>query len=431
MLKNIYQNKKASSFLFVMVFGFIAFTTITLGISSYALFESKSAKQYHRRDVAFHIAEAGIDYYRWHLIGSPEDYYDGTGGQSGPYVHDYKDKDGNVVGKFSLEIDVPLEGTHVVAVRSTGWSINNPASTRTIEAYFGYESFSNSAFVENSSMTFSATSYVYGKVFSNSCIVFNGTSNSWVESARLSCSGTPGISGSGGPIQFWRFPVPARSFTAVNSSFTDLYNMAIKPEGIYLGESGRSGWRLVFNANGTFQKYVVRTYSSTYFSISQQTYQGVFNLPENGVIYSTDHVWVEGVINGRITVVANSNSDIIINGNITYNEKYGDDVLGLMAIRDVIIPYNTPNDMEIDAVLLSATGSIFRPYYAGSIKNSLSIFGSQISYDGGGVKYLSGGNVVSGFINTYYTYDGNLLYRPPVGIPVIPGYKLISWKEIN
>ncbi|MDD2657028.1 MAG: hypothetical protein PHQ18_05700, partial [Patescibacteria group bacterium] len=78
-LSKIKQDKRGSMFLFVMTFGFIAFTTITLGMVSYAIFELKASKQTYRHDLALHVAEAGIDYYRWHLIGSPEDYYDGNG----------------------------------------------------------------------------------------------------------------------------------------------------------------------------------------------------------------------------------------------------------------------------------------------------------------------------------------------------------------
>jgi len=37
---------------------------------------------------AFAIAEAGIEYYRWHLAHAPADYQDGTG-KAGPYIHNY------------------------------------------------------------------------------------------------------------------------------------------------------------------------------------------------------------------------------------------------------------------------------------------------------------------------------------------------------
>ena len=51
---------------------------------------------------AFAIAEAGIEYYRWHLAHAPAGFQDGTG-HAGPYVHNYYDKDGNQIGQFTLD----------------------------------------------------------------------------------------------------------------------------------------------------------------------------------------------------------------------------------------------------------------------------------------------------------------------------------------
>ena len=43
--KKLQLDKRGSMFLFVMVFGFIGFMTITIGMTSYTIFESKAAKQ--------------------------------------------------------------------------------------------------------------------------------------------------------------------------------------------------------------------------------------------------------------------------------------------------------------------------------------------------------------------------------------------------
>ena len=37
---------------------------------------------------ALNVAEAGLNYYRWHLAHNPDDLQDGTGG-AGPYEHIY------------------------------------------------------------------------------------------------------------------------------------------------------------------------------------------------------------------------------------------------------------------------------------------------------------------------------------------------------
>jgi len=86
---------------------------------------------------------------------------------------------------------------------------------------------------------------------------------------------------------------------------------------------------------------------------------------------------------------------------------------------------------------LSQYGSIYTPNYdpdenPNGLKSSLTVFGSQISYAGGGFKYVNGwGNVTAGFEDTYYIYDGNLKYYPPPGFPVESTYELISWEEIE
>ena len=442
--KKISKNKKGSAFLFVMIFGFIGFMTITIGMISYTIFESKAAKSVYRRDIAFHIAEAGIDYYRWHLISFPDDYYDGQSSTStGPYVHNYYDKDGNIVGTFSLEIDAPPQGTHVVVVRSTGWSIDNTTSKRTIQAYFGYESFSNSSFVVNSDMSFSSTSFVHGKTFANGCIKFDGTSDSWVDSASQAgqCGFTfpnynDGVYGSGGPKEFWRDGQPTRSFSSVSADFTALKNMANQSDGMNLGYS-YPGWHIVFQDDGTFKLYKIGFADYSSHDISSETLQGTFSIPANGVIYAPTDVWVEGIVAGRVTVVADSyGSNIYIPGDLTYKDRYGDNILGLLADTDIVITFDVPDDMKVDGALLAKNGSIYRDYYysymgAPYIRNSLSMFGSQIENQPGGFKYVSYGTITSGFINTIYTYDGNLRYKPPIGIPVIPEYKLISWQEIN
>ncbi|HAT04002.1 MAG TPA: hypothetical protein DCS29_04505 [Candidatus Magasanikbacteria bacterium] len=435
--------KRGTMLIFVMVFGAIAFTTIVLGVSGYALFEHRASMRLHKRDMALHIAEAGINYYKWHLAHNQEDYWDGTGGDDGPYIHEYYDKDGNVIGYFSLEIEEPLSGAHVVIVRSTGWTTVQPSSTRTLQVRLGFPSLTDYAFVEQSNMSFSPTTQVHGKVHSNGFIQFDGVTDSWVDSAQPN-----GVYGNGGPTEFWRDEMPPKDFYGITSDLEDIEELADNG-GIHLNSSGKEGYHLVFKNNGTFDRYRVRTRScyngqgfylwiwwigeTHCYDIGTQQLQGNFAIPSNGVIFVEDNVWVDGVVNGRVTIGAGrfpvSYEEIYISGNLTYYEKGSDDVIGLIAQGDVIVPRNVPNDMEIDAAALSQFRSLGRPYYYQNIKNSLFFFGSQISFEGGGWKH--GSPVESGFVYTNHTYDGNLLYNPPPGFPVEATYELISWEEVE
>jgi hypothetical protein len=120
---------------------------------------------------------------------------------------------------------------------------------------------------------------------------------------------------------------------------------------------------------------------------------------------------------------------IILNGNITYSAKDGTDVLGLIAEQNILIPKNSPTNLEVDAALLAQNGATKRYYYPGDTKNSLFIYGSIITNKTWTWSWVSGGGaVISGYENTNATYDTNLTYGPPPGFPVGSEYNLLSWE---
>ena len=88
LLQNFYHDHRGQALISVLVLGSIAFTIIVTGIVSYAIMENRASNFKHNREMAFQIAEAGINYYRWHLAHNKTDYQDGTG-VPGPYVHAY------------------------------------------------------------------------------------------------------------------------------------------------------------------------------------------------------------------------------------------------------------------------------------------------------------------------------------------------------
>lgn len=137
-------------------------------------------------------------------------------------------------------------------------------------------------------------------------------------------------------------------------------------------------------------------------------------------------------MNGRATVGTKVGKSIIINDNLTYLAKDGNHSLGLMAEQNVLIPHNSPDNLEINGVILAQNGAAKRYFYSGDTKNSLTVYGSIIS---GGLWTWSwvsgGGSVVSGYEHTNSTYDANLTYGPPPGFPVGSEYNLISWEALN
>ncbi|MFA5211595.1 MAG: hypothetical protein WC414_03835 [Patescibacteria group bacterium] len=452
------KNNRGVSLLYVIIFGFLVTTTIILSVSSYAAYENRSSNIIYNKDEAFHIAEAGINYYKWHLAHNSGDYTDGSE-EAESYLHEFKDKNGSVIGYFSLEIDTPLAGSSVVTVRSTGYTIEEPDRKRTIQVRLGFPSLTENTFLANDSMNFSFTTEVSGVIHSNGGIRFDGTTDSWVKSAKATYKYENqthnGVWGGGGPKSFWLFPVPAVDFFGVTSDLSDIRDSADNG-GIHLYSSGQEGWRIVFKGNN-FDLYKVKTidcyngegtwrrrWGGWYwdgdvycYDLGNTEYVDSYDIPENGAIFIEDNVWVEGTVDGRVSVgvgrfpVQEPYKNIIISGNLIYNEKASDDTIGLLAQGNILVPYEVPEDMEINGALLSQFSAIYRPYYDEDVKNSLTIFGSQISYESGGWKYVNGwGNVISGFEDTNHIYDGNLKFYPPPGFPVGVNYELLSWEEI-
>ncbi len=447
------KDNRGSVLLFAMVFGAIGFTLIVMGVTGYAILENRASVHKHGREMAFQIAEAGINYYRWHLAHNKTDYTDGTG-QPGPYLKNYLDKDGNIIGHYSLNITPPASGSTVVTIESTGWLDAQPESKRILKARVGFPALTDYALLTNGDIWIGNSETVHGKLHANSGIRFDGVTDAPITSAvptyickaHHGCGNVekPGIWGDGTPQTYWSFPMPVKDFSAVTAKLADIYAGA-NNGGLYLSSSGKQGWRLQFVSDGTVKASKVNTtdcYSGKdpgdnkfhTYCIDAKTYgtATTYNVPANGYIYVEDMVWVDGVVNGRVTIGTAVGKSIIINGNITYLAKDGSHVLGLIAEQNILIPKNSPNVLEVDAAFLAQNGACKRYFYSGNTKARLITYGSIISNGLWTWSWVSGGgSVVSGYEVTNATYDANLTYGPPPGFPVGSEYNLISWEEIE
>src|SRR5580698_5589156 len=74
-----------SAIIITLIGGFVSLAASFLNLSVRSQNEAQ----------AFAIAEAGIQYYEWHLAYDSTDFTDGTG-HAGPYVHLYYNKNGTV-----------------------------------------------------------------------------------------------------------------------------------------------------------------------------------------------------------------------------------------------------------------------------------------------------------------------------------------------
>jgi hypothetical protein len=464
----------------IIIFASIAIV-IMGGVMNWTKVTIQANRELLLREEAIQLAEAGIDYYRWHLAHDRDDYQDGTGGP-GPYIHDVRDKDGNIIGQYSLSITPPISGSTKVVIESTGTPLGATVS-RTIRVEMAIPSFAKYAVAANDVMRFGSGTEVFGPIHSNQGVRFDGLIHNLITSA-LSSYDDPDHTG---PNEFAihthvsptdplppnavptrtdvfevgrQFPVPAVDFTGLTNDLANIKSQA-QASGRYFASSGAQGYRIVLNSNDTF---TVRRVNSQYndnncdnaanqsgwgvWSVNNTSAVGTYPIPANGLIFVEDNVWVEGVINGARVTIANgrfpdnpaNRPQLTINNDLTYTNYNGTDVIALISQGNVNVGLVSDTDLRIDAALVSQNGRVGRYYYESDcspyhIRNSVTLYGMIATNVRYGFAYVGtsycGGVTHNGYCDRNIIYDANLLYGPPPSLPLTSDhYEILSWEEI-
>lgn len=421
----------------------------------------------------------------------------------GPYVHDYYDDNGVKTGTYTLWIKPKGFGSTVATVRSIGQTLNGGA-TRTIQADIGAPSFSKYGLAANVEIWFGDGEAAKGPVHSNIGVVMDGTNDSDVTSTNATYSsgffgGTRnGVwcrsSGSYSNSAYcasrnktsWRYPVSNVDFAGL---VADRCTLKLKAFNDYAStQSQATGANPCNNVPNTRTNAYIPRYSSTgafnsnngylmelnsnttynLWRVSNQVYQGgssyshpytnaltrtlVANniaIPPSGVVFVEDNLWVRTnpVFNGRVTIVAArqadaNNANIIIADDVEYSTQNGQDVIGLISEKDILIaPYAPPrpNDstgypFKFQAAAIASTGSVMLPStFLGrnlptwnNSNKKLDFYGSIVTNSTWTWSYTSG----IGFYYNTTSYDYNLLYAPPPHFPVTSTYDILSWREV-
>lgn len=487
-MKN-FKNTKENGFIIVqvMVFGAVAIMIIGALASATAL-ELKAGKSAFAKEQAFQTAEAGIEYYRWHLAHAPSDYQDGTNGV-GPYVHSLKDKNGDTVGQFSLTVTAPVSGSTLVKIKSSGLASGYSSYPRIISSQVSKPSIAEHAFAGNDAMRFGQGTEVFGSVYVNGGIRFDGLAHNVVSSgatiyddpdhsgsaeigvhthvAKPPASGILSSSGETNPNAIpirtdvfeagRRIGQPTIDFSGFTTDIANLKSLA-QGGGFYRDAAGAGyvGYHLVLKTNDTFDLYKINTWASLgnnctttstgSWSVGTQTLQGNYSFPTNGVLFFQDHIVVDGQINGaRITIAAallpeptNTTlyKNIIINNDLAYTNYDGTDSIGLAAQGGVMVGLFSDDNLRIDGALMAQHNIVGRFSYADATnkncvektRSSLTLYGMIASYGRYGFAYTNG----TGYTNRYINYDANLLYAPPPSFPLTSNqYQILSWQEVK
>src|SRR3989344_3181576 len=180
-MKSLINKEKGQLSLQMLIYGAIAIILLS-GFLIWADVNVKSVLRYSDQALAFGIAEAGIEYYRWHLAHAPTDYQDGTT-STGPYTHDYYDKNGNLLGQFILDITPPPIGSTIVTIKSTGHVVSDSSIEKNIRVRMGIPSFAKYAALVNENVRFGEGTEVFGEIHSNNGVRFDGIAHNLVTSA--------------------------------------------------------------------------------------------------------------------------------------------------------------------------------------------------------------------------------------------------------
>lgn len=360
------MHKKQSGFILPVLLGtIIALSIIILSVSSVINMNFNSVNNNNQSQKSFNIAEAGINYYLWHLSHNPSDFKDGKTTPTspdaslgyGPYVHNYVDTNANTAGTYTLWIKPQSAGSTIMTVRSIG-KANGSNIIRTIEAQVGTPSFASYAVASDSALWFGNTESADGPVHSNQGVRMDGSSNTDVTSAKVTYVPPNSVGGDGSthpgvwcstsvttPVNCntrskvdWRYPVPTLDFNQVTGSLCSMKKIAFANDSAtaalatnanacnqvpttrtpaYLPQRATNGsysltkgYLIQLNSNNTYDLFQINAetdtaadYASALTKVSVAT---SIAMPSSGIIFAEDNVWVRSnpTFNGRVTIAS-------------------------------------------------------------------------------------------------------------------------------
>lgn len=472
------NNNKGSILAYVLVMMMIV-SIILISMLQYISSQIKLGSYRLEKEKAFHVAEAGIYYYRWYLAHNISgkttqqinDFWDGgaVGTAEGGDTFDFVDPgDGTVIGRYTIEVIPPTDGSTIVMVKSTGWTDKEPDAKRVVQARFRRPSWSEYMFLSDTFIRFGDQAEVYGKVHSNTGIRFDGLAHSLVTSSVSSFNDPD----HGGGLEFGvhthnssvdplppaavpnrsdvfmggrEFPVSDVDFGGVSADLAAMKSKAMGGGGKYFAPiADTDGVRIIFK-NNTYDVCVVDTSHHVNYSISKYKRNSgtgtcsscsgacVTNYPilNNGIIFVEGNAWVEGTVDGkRVSVVAanltgsGDLANIYIGlGNMRYTSYTCSNIVGLIAQQDITVAKDCPDDFIIDAAVLAQSGRVGISSNM-SNKNSLTFNGAIASYLQPFFAHSGG------FAVRFYNFDNNMLYCPPPDFPTGTEYAIDLWEEL-
>lgn len=450
---------------FVLVFGAILAMILTSLMGYVAYRYDQSVRQIAKSN-SLQAAEAGLNYYYWYVLHTLEGktsaqtdaYWANTPLGIPSYQGSLKNQSGTVIAYYKIEVTPPARGSTVILVKITGWDANFPDLRREIDARLRKPSWSEYTVIANDIMRFGEGTEIWGPIFSNNGVHFDGVAHNLVSSNIPTTYYDPDYSAYKPGVWTSKpdesqvflagklFPTPLKDFNKIAVDFgTTKLSSNPSQGGFYLAKLSKSsdcGYHIILETTNKFKVYKVTSCNSVYFNINKETYVNEYTMPSNGLIFIEDHLWIEGAIsNKHLTVVAADTSgadpaNIYLFKDINYTYDDGRDVLGLVAQNNITVTLNSNNVLNIHAALIAQSGRIGRDYYTSSDsstyykRNTINVTGALATNRRYGFAWTCGaGTYCSGYNIRNIIYDNNLLYYPPPFFPTGDHYSLDLWEE--
>lgn len=435
--------------------------------------EASRSRAAVKRDAAFHAAEAGVDDYIAKLIDDRLYYVhfvhpaeatrlSMTSSRRVSAAQPWAQSDGSAWtypnGKdvwfgsqqlgngyeYNLEVFPPSQALPLIRIVSTARAVGDPdvRNWREIETLVRPSSVSDFQMVADADISYGSTATTYGKIYAgiDGSNVAHSINHDGTAYGSLYAEGS--LSGAtrlmNGAQRYDRTSIRTVIRNPINfnnflASLVDIRNAA-GAGGVTRDTPGVDVWWLTFDPSGTVTIQPCTRTSSRGIGDLQPTCSAgtAVPIPVNGAIYAGQPVIVSGTVNGRVTI--GSASDIYVGGSLAYAQE-GDDVLGLVASRSVIIPQWAPSTLDWRAATIAQSGA-FRSYgwdtqtrqrepnYVGDGRKALMTFtGSTATYGGGSMGL---------FATRVYRYDTSLLYLPPPWFPTLQdAYTIVLSREVT
>lgn len=469
--ERVFRKQKGGGLVYALVIMAVV-QVILVSIVQYVASNVQYSLTIRSREQSIQVAEAGIDFYRWYLAHNVEGktasqiqaFWDGgtAYGVGTPYEADYTDTSGATMGRYRVEVTPPENGSTVAIVKSTGWTYKHPNVQRIVQVRLRRPSWSESAVLANDFMRFGAGTEVYGKIHSNAGIRFDGVAHNLITSSVATYNDPDHTGGNEFGVHTHdtptdplppaavpvrtdvfeagrQFPVTTLDFNGVLGDLNYMKSEAQSGQGIYFTGAGANnrGTQIELRADGTFRARQVRNFNSAYSITAYNGSWANYTIPDDGVIFVEDNVWVSGTISNRkVTIVAadllgGPAPSVYILNDIRYTNNDGRDIIGIIAQNNIEIAWASENDLRIDAALLAQQGRVGREHYTSKgyspdSKSVITVYGAIATNLRYGFAWTDG----TGYTNRNLYYDNNLLYYPPPYFPTGTRYELDLWEEL-